>query len=269
MDFLEVGRKAELARFIRATHDWESEVERERTTKQKIKATLACERLKRLEGEREERSMREALERDRRKALAQYVRAQRDWQTSERKRIELERIAARQRQMRLEQEERGRQERERRRVREEEERAARKRRELAEIQERLKAEQARRERERQAEEKARIKQEMCQKAALEAVGAHVAVRRANSFGFLQSDGNMSDLTPAILKQMRIVKDNFSKNLPTLTISKIEYIMNDALYQQFNNTKAEFRQFGRNTKELLLFHGTKAQNVDRYLHSKCY
>lgn len=105
LDFLEVGRKAELARFIRVTQDWESEVERERTTKQRIKDNLARERLKRLE----ERDMREALERDRKKALAQYVRARRDWELGERKRIELERIAAMLRQRRLEQEERARQ----------------------------------------------------------------------------------------------------------------------------------------------------------------
>jgi hypothetical protein len=96
----------------------------------------------------------------------------------------------------------------------------------------------------------------------------VAVRRVNvNVGFLSSLVSVSDLTPEILKQMRIVKDNFSKNLPSYTISKIEYIMNDALYQQFNNTKAEFRKFGRNTKEIIVFHGTNPQNVDRYLLSK--
>jgi hypothetical protein len=107
-----------------------------------------------------------------------------------------------------------------------------------------------------------------QQAALQVVGAHVAVRRANvNVGFLGSQLSVSVLTPEILKQMRIVKDNFSKNLPSYTISKIEYIMNDTLYRQFNNTKAEFRKYGRNTKEILVFHGTNPQNVDRYLRSR--
>ena len=95
------------------------------------------------------------------------------------------------------------------------------------------------------------------------MGAQVAVRRANGWA-----GHVRELTPAILEQMRVIKENFLQNLPGSTIIKIEYIMNDTLYKQFNDTKAKFRNSPRkSTKEVLLFHGTKPENIDKYLDSK--
>lgn len=106
-----------------------------------------------------------------------------------------------------------------------------------------------------------------ERAPIRIDGVAVAVCHVSLLGSLRSGGNVSDLTPAILEQMKTVKINFLENLPNYTISKIEYIMNDVLYIRFNNTRAEFRKTGRSTKEVVLFHGTNPQNINRYLYSK--
>ena len=126
------------------------------------------------------------------------------------------------------------------------------------------AEMARQEWQRQ--ENSRRQEELRNQAVIQ-VGTDVAVCYVNLWGTLTQGGDVGNLTPAILKQMNIIKNNFMQNLPNHTIVRIEYIINDALYNQFNNTKAEFRKFGRNTQEVLLFHGTHPQNVDRFSNSK--
>lgn len=153
-----------------------------------------------------------------------------------------------------------------RRIREQDERE----RELtrrAELQQRnWEAEQGRQKKER--EEHARKDEERrLKEASLQEIGVQVDIRSMNQWGSLGQGGNAHDLSMAILKQMKIIKRSFLKNLPNLTIKKIEYIMNDNLYNQFNATKAEFRKYGRNTKEMLLFHGTNQQNMDRFSYSK--
>ena len=115
--------------------------------------------------------------------------------------------------------------------------------------------------ERQKKEKERQERERQRRKALGSVGAHIEVRSLNGWRS-QTGIDVSQLTPAILKQLKTVKDNF--NVPGCNIIKIEYIMNDALYKQFNDTKAKFRSLpGRSTKEEILFHGTNPRNVDRY------
>jgi multidrug efflux pump subunit AcrA (membrane-fusion protein) len=131
------------------------------------------------------------------------------------------------------------------------------------------ARQQREERQRQAEiaRQQREEQELrerelrrLQDALVRQVGAQVEVRRVYGASLLSPGGAVTDqLSSAILTQLSHVKQNFAKNLP---IKKIEYILNDALYKIFNNTKAELRKHKKNTKEVLLFHGTSPNNVDR-------
>lgn len=123
------------------------------------------------------------------------------------------------------------------------------------------------ERKRQRKELVRKKEQEQWKAALQRVGVTITVSQVSSLGSLTTKLDLRDLTPAILKQMIIIKKHFLSRLPTYKIIKIEYVMNDTLYNQFNNTKSEFRRTGRNTKEWLVFHGTNANNVDRFLCHK--
>jgi hypothetical protein len=118
--------------------------------------------------------------------------------------------------------------------------------------------QARQENERQKQTLKEREDRQRKQAELQQVGVYVDVRPINGWGSLDA----RDLSSAILKQMKVVKACFLKNLTTFTISKIEYVMNDALYKLFNDTKAEFRKFGKSTREMLLFHGTHPQNVDK-------
>ena len=91
------------------------------------------------------------------------------------------------------------------------------------------------------------------------VGCPVTARRVNTWGAIM-DEDLDKLTPAMLGQMKSVKDAFSKSFQ---IKGIEYIMNDRLYQQFDETRSKFKNLGRGSREVLLFHGTNQQNVNAY------
>jgi hypothetical protein len=92
------------------------------------------------------------------------------------------------------------------------------------------------------------------------VGCPVIVRRVGIFGEFMDD-DLNYLTQAMLTQLKAIKDSFSKAFPVL---RIEYIMNDRLYKQFKDTRATFRRLGRNSQEVLLFHGTFASNINSYV-----
>lgn len=55
--------------------------------------------------------------------------------------------------------------------------------------------------------------------------------------------------------MKLVRDRFVAAFPKLAIIKIDYIMNTHLYKTFDNTRREFKRLGKNTNEVILFHGT--------------
>jgi len=91
--------------------------------------------------------------------------------------------------------------------------------------------------------------------------APIAVRRVNPWGGI-SDGRLNELTPAILKQLKDVRDTFARSLPGRSIKKIEYIMNDTLYNRYDSTRRQFHRMGR-SREVILFHGTKWTNIESY------
>ena len=151
--------------------------------------------------------------------------------------------------------ERGRQERDRRA---EEERKDRERKDK----ERSQKDRERKEREARKAREAAERQE--KKQALARVGAWVEVMKVNRWNSLENGGRAIDLTPAILRQLYFIKWNFVKHLPTHKIRKIQYVMNDKLYAIFNDTKNKLRRHGKSTQEMLLFHGTKPENINKYV-----
>ena len=91
------------------------------------------------------------------------------------------------------------------------------------------------------------------------VGVPVHVRRIDRLGAIK-DEDLDKLTPAMVTQMKNVMEQFVKLHP---VQKIEYIFNDYLYKQFDETRAKFRKMGRGTNELLVFHGTDRKNINSY------
>jgi hypothetical protein len=96
--------------------------------------------------------------------------------------------------------------------------------------------------------------------ALKSVDAHVEVVRAPNY--LRLEGDAMNLSAEILEQLKWVVWNFRRELPHIQIIKIQYVMNETLYNLFEQTRREYRQQGKSTKEMLLFHGTKPENVDK-------
>jgi hypothetical protein len=127
-----------------------------------------------------------------------------------------------------------------------------------------------RERERLAEQE-RIRQEELERerqlqaliAERNSIGAPVSVRRVSSWGGI-SDGDLDEITPEAVKQLKEVKELFSKSLPAFNIKKIEWIINPKLEDQFENTRRMLQNDGRPTTEVILFHGTAPGNVNSYL-----
>lgn len=99
-------------------------------------------------------------------------------------------------------------------------------------------------------------------AALRMVDACVEVFSVSpGYGKFNNWGPPQELSFNILTQLKFVCQNFQRGLDW-KITKIEYVMNAALYSIFNETKNTFRAHGKSTKEILLFHGTTSQNIDK-------
>jgi len=100
------------------------------------------------------------------------------------------------------------------------------------------------------------------KDSLKLVGAWIEVVKVTA-GRVGPGGDAIHLSLPVLKQLKWVSWNFKRELPNMRIQKIEYVLNETLYDVFSKAKDEFRRHGKNTKEMLLFHGTKPENVNRY------
>ena len=112
----------------------------------------------------------------------------------------------------------------------------------------------RHERERQRQEEVRLLRETRR------LGVPIAVRRIGHFGGF-GEGNLDEVTPEIVDHLKSVKTLFLKHLPHHQITKIEWIINPKLQEQFEDTRQKLRNAGRSTKEIILFHGTAPANVD--------
>jgi hypothetical protein len=94
---------------------------------------------------------------------------------------------------------------------------------------------------------------------LRTVGSPLRVRRFGRNGFL-SNVDFNLLTPDMIKQIQTVKDQWSK---LHKVKRFDYVMNNYLYKRFDNTKSEFKRLKRGTKEILVFHGTNRNNINKY------
>lgn len=99
-------------------------------------------------------------------------------------------------------------------------------------------------------------------AALRQIGAHIEVVEVIQNYELKRGGRPCDQPPKVLKILKWVAFNFKRELPGHRITKIEFIRNDRLYERFRKTKEEFKRLGKTTKEMLLYHGTRPENVNR-------
>ena len=103
-------------------------------------------------------------------------------------------------------------------------------------------------------------------AALKQIGAHIEVVEVTQNYELKRGGRPCDQPLNVLKNLKWVAFNFKRELPWHKITKIEFIRNDRLYERFRKTKEEFKRLGKTTKEMLLFHGTRSENVKGLLWS---
>lgn len=101
-------------------------------------------------------------------------------------------------------------------------------------------------------------------AALRRIGAHIDVVEVTEHYSLIPGGRPCDLPVKALESLKWVKFNFTRELQHIRVRKIEFIWNDRLYERFQKTREEFKRQGKTTKEMLLYHGTKAGNVSRLL-----
>jgi hypothetical protein len=100
------------------------------------------------------------------------------------------------------------------------------------------------------------------------VGAPVAVRCVNSWGKI-TEASINELTPEVVKHLKHVKETFAKSISEMKITKLEWIVNLRLEAQFEHTRTQLKAAKHSTKEILLFHGTEAGNINKYLTPTCW
>ena len=93
------------------------------------------------------------------------------------------------------------------------------------------------------------------------IGVAVSVQIVDDGGTI-SLGSVSSLTPALLEQIKRVKQKFSKR-SKFKISNIEYIFNSKLFNEFDMARNELERNGRPSGEEILFHGTPPRNINEY------
>lgn len=91
------------------------------------------------------------------------------------------------------------------------------------------------------------------------VGAPVTIHHVDS-QFVWYENNLTD---AIVSQLQEIRRAFIESFPQNRITKIEFIVNDNLYSQFDATKKALLNYGHSSSEVLLFHGTSPENVQSY------
>lgn len=94
------------------------------------------------------------------------------------------------------------------------------------------------------------------------VGAPLVVQKINWQG-VSSRGHLNSLPTGLLEQIKVVKKKFSKSSPKSRILKIECVMNEILFEQFEAAKKRLDFVGRPSEEQILFHGTGVFNINRY------
>jgi hypothetical protein len=89
------------------------------------------------------------------------------------------------------------------------------------------------------------------------VGCPVRVRHAVNGNVIKED-SLNKLTNAMIQQLKTVRETFASHQE---VKRIDYIINDNLYKQFDEARSELRSCGRSGQEQLLFHGTNQRNIN--------
>jgi hypothetical protein len=83
-------------------------------------------------------------------------------------------------------------------------------------------------------------------------------------GTTTSLGDATFLTAEMLKQIETLQTGFERDMGhKFFVTKVEYFQNDLLQATFAQAKLILQILGKCTKEVLLFHGTKEENIDRF------
>lgn len=118
---------------------------------------------------------------------------------------------------------------------------------------RQRAQREREEKERQEREKREIL------VRQQSVGAPIVIRQLNAFGRF-NDVGLDKLTADAARDLKEVKEAFSRGFPGVKIIKIEWIINDKLRQKYEEAKRQLEAACRSTDEKILFHGTPGSNI---------
>lgn len=93
-----------------------------------------------------------------------------------------------------------------------------------------------------------------------AVGCDVIVTRVHpAASEYQRTEDLRGIHSSMMAQLKQVHSVSGKCNPT----KIEYILNDELYHRYKETKAKLEAAGHPVDEMLIFHGTREDNIDAY------
>ena len=71
--------------------------------------------------------------------------------------------------------------------------------------------------------------------------------------------DLSGIHLSMTEQLKQVLAQTTNCKPT----KIEYILNDELYHRYKEAEAKLKAAGRPMDEMLIFHGTREENIDSY------
>lgn len=104
------------------------------------------------------------------------------------------------------------------------------------------------------------------KRQLAVIGAPVGVRRVTANNTIVDVGH-DDISVEVIDHLKNVKAAFSWGLAAYNITKVEWIINDRLREQFEKCKELMAKKGRSTRELILFHGTGSHNINSYVFTE--
>jgi len=90
-------------------------------------------------------------------------------------------------------------------------------------------------------------------------GCEVIITRVTSTGSQRVE-DLTGIHISMMAHLKMLKDQAKQ----VKITKIEYILNDKLHEQFKRAKEELKKAGRTTDEIILFHGTESNNIESYL-----
>jgi hypothetical protein len=96
----------------------------------------------------------------------------------------------------------------------------------------------------------------------EAVECDVLITRVQPGPEFERKQDLRGIHSSMMAQLKQVQSMAQR----IKLKKIEYVLNDELYQRYKETEAMFKAVGRPVDEQLFFHGTRDDNIDAYYPS---